>query len=80
MSNSPDSSLRWHVRWGWIHRPVSPAGYIVALLTLAFCVHLFLAFDRRAHSVSDLFYALYPYWGCTFLGWAWVAERTAGRE
>jgi hypothetical protein len=27
----------WFRRWGWIHRPVLPAGWAATLLALAFC-------------------------------------------
>ena len=42
--------------------------------------HIFLFFDHRVRSVADLLYAIFPYWGPTLLGLAWIAERSGGRR
>ena len=72
--------MRWFKPFGLIFRPVSTAGWIVTLLALAFCVHIFLFVDGRSHSVSDTFYGVFPYWTPTFLLWLWIASRTAERK
>ena len=67
----------WFVGLGWVHRPCSVAGWLVTLAAAACLAQVFIAVDARAHSVSDLLYALYPHWGVTLLGWDWVARRTS---
>jgi hypothetical protein len=68
----------WFVRSGWLMRPASAAGWLVTLAAAAYAVQVFVAVDTRAHSVSDLLYAVYPHWGVTFLGWDWIARRAGG--
>ncbi len=77
MNSASVTSPRWFVRWGWLHRPVSPAGAIATLLPLAFCANVFLAVDRRSHSVTDTLYGVYPFFVCTFLLWNWLADQTS---
>jgi hypothetical protein len=79
MNVTPTDPRIWFKRWGWFHRPVSVAGGLCSLVALAFCVNVFLAIDRHAHSVSDALYGVYPFFVTTFLLWSWIAERT-GRE
>ena len=67
----------WFVPMGWIHRPVSVAGWLVTLAALAYAVQVFVAIDGHSHSVSDTLYAVYPHWGVTFLGWDWIARRAS---
>jgi len=68
----------WFVPLGWLHRPRNVAGWLVTLVALAYMIQVFAAIDVRAHSVTDTLYAAYPHWGVTFLGWDWIARRTAG--
>lgn len=72
-------SHRWFRPWGWLFRPVSVAGWVALLLTLAFCVQVFLAVDRHSHSASDTFYGVFPYLVCSFLLLDWLASRTRGK-
>lgn len=67
----------WFRRWGWIYRPVSVAGLVCVLLALAFAANVFVAIDRRAHSVSDTLYGIFPFWAPTCLLLLWVASRTS---
>ena len=69
----------WFKEWGWFYRPVTWQGWLLALLTVAFCLQTFTAIDRHSHSVSDTLYGIFPYWvsACTLL--AWVASRTSER-
>ncbi len=69
----------WFKRWGWVYMPASVPGGVVALMALAFCVHVFLAVDRGSHSASDTLYGVFPYFVCTFLVYDWIATRTCGR-
>jgi len=68
---------KWFRRYGWFHLPVSWQGFSLAALSAAFCVQVFLAVDRHAHSVSDTLYGVFPYFACAFLMLEWVASRTA---
>jgi len=56
---------------------MGPLGWIATLLALVFCIHIFLFFDSHSHSVSDMLYAIFPYWVPTFLLWAWLVEHLA---
>jgi hypothetical protein len=70
---------RWFRPWGWLFRPASLAGWVALLLTLAFCVQVFLAVDRHSHSASDTLYGVFPYLACSFLLLDWLASRTQGK-
>jgi hypothetical protein len=65
----------WFVRFGWIHRPVSWAGWLVTALAVAFCVHIFIVIDTYSHSGSDTLYVFFPYAVPTFLLWTWIAGK-----
>ena len=67
----------WFVPLGWVHAPRGGAGWLVTLTALAYMIQVFLAIDAHAHSVTDTLYSVYPHWGVTFLGWDWIARRTA---
>ncbi len=68
---------RWFRRWGWFYLPVSVPGMVCVLLAFAFAVNVFIAVDRRSHSVSDTLYGIFPFWAPTFLLLVWVASRTS---
>jgi hypothetical protein len=68
---------RWFKPLGMVHIPVSVPGAIVTCLAALFCVQVFVAVDRRSHSVSDTLYGIYPFFACTFLLWDWVARKTS---
>jgi hypothetical protein len=72
--------MRWFKPFGMIFVPVSISGWIVTIFAAAFSLHIFLFFDAHAHSVSDLLYAVFPYWVPTFLLWAWIAGRTRSED
>jgi hypothetical protein len=67
----------WFKRCGWIYLPVSWPGGVLVLLALVFCVQVFVAIDRHSHSVSDVFYGIFPYFACCFLLLNWVASNTS---
>jgi hypothetical protein len=69
--------MRWFRPWGVVFLPTTFAGWLVTLLPAAFCVQVFLAVDRRSHSVSDTLYGIFPFWVPTFLLWVWVASKTS---
>ena len=70
----------WFRPWGWIHRPVSWEGVLVTALSFAFCVNVFIAVDRRSHSVSDTLYGLFPYVVPTLIILNWIASKTCGSK
>ncbi len=67
----------WFKPWGWIYRPVSWQGILIALLTLAFCVQVFIAVDSRSHSVSDTLYGIFPYIVPALIVLNWVASKAS---
>ena len=73
----PNMKTPWFRRWGWFHRPASPAGAVCVLLAVAFAVNVFVAVDRRSHSVSDTLYGIFPFWAPTFLLLVWIASQTS---
>jgi ABC-type uncharacterized transport system permease subunit len=62
-----------------LYRPVSVLGYAAVLLAALFCIQVFLAVDRRSHSVSDTLYGIYPFVLPTLLLLERIAAKTSGR-
>jgi hypothetical protein len=67
----------WFKPWGWIYRPIAWQGVLLLLLTIVFCVQVFIAVDRRAHSVSDTFYGIFPYIVPSLMILNWIASKTS---
>ena len=67
----------WFKRMGWVYAPSSWQGHALVVLALAFCVQVFLAIDRHAHSASDTLYGVFPYFACCFLLLNWIAANTS---
>ena len=67
----------WFRSWGWVYRPVSWQGAVLLLLTLLFCVQVFLAVDRHSHSVSDTLYGIFPFVVPTLMLLNWIASKTS---
>lgn len=67
----------WFKKFGWIFYPVSWQGYLITIIDLAFCVHVFLFVDSHSHSVSDTLYGLFPYIIPALLLLDWIASRTS---
>jgi len=76
----PGRPRRWFAPWGWVYRPVSVEGILVTLVALAFCVQVFLAVDRRSHSVSDTMYGVFPFVVPALMVLNWIAGKTSGRD
>jgi hypothetical protein len=70
----------WFKRVGSFHLPVSVPGAVITLAVLAFCAQVFVALDRRSHSVSDTLYGVFPYFICAFLLFDWIAGRTSEKN
>src|SRR5439155_5048478 len=67
----------WFKRRGWLYQTVSWQGVVVVAGALLFCAQVFLAVDRRSHSVSDTLYGVIPFFVCSFLLLDWIAARTS---
>jgi hypothetical protein len=68
----------WFKSLGWVYRPVSWQGVVLIAFALVFCFQVFVAVDRRSHSVSDTFYGVFPFFSCCFLLLNWIASNTSG--
>src|SRR5204863_169573 len=44
---------RWFKEWGWLYYPVAWQGVAFVVLTMAFCLNVFVVVDRHSHSVRD---------------------------
>ena len=70
----------WFRGVGWVYLPVSWQGIWLVLMAIVFCAQVFVAVDRRSHSVSDTLYGVFPYFACCFLLLNWVASNTSGAK
>lgn len=61
-------------------RTVTMLGWLVTIAAFVFMAQVFWAIDRRSHSVTDTFYAVYPFWGVTLLLWDRLARGLSGRH
>jgi hypothetical protein len=69
--------LSWFRPWGWIFRPTSWQGFLACLVTLAFCIQVFMAVDQNSHSVSDTLYGVFPYFVPCLMILYWLASKTS---
>jgi hypothetical protein len=67
----------WFKPWGWVHRPVGMAGWLLTLLALAVVAHVFRVVDARSHSASDTLIGVFPWAWIVFVTLNWVASRTS---
>ncbi len=70
----------WFKAWGWIYRPISWQGVLLIVLTLAFCVNVFVAIDRNSHSVSDTLYGIFPYFVGALGILNWIAGKASDKS
>ena len=61
-------------KFGIIHFPTGPLGWVVTLVPALWLATVFAAIDRNSHSASDTLTAFFPYFGVTFLLWDWLAR------
>jgi hypothetical protein len=71
--------MHWFKPVGILFVPVTAAGWLITLLAFAFCTQVFWFIDSHSHSVTDTLYGVFPFWGPTLLGLAWIADRTGAR-
>jgi hypothetical protein len=56
---------------------VSWQAVLLVLVVGVFCVQVFVAVDRRSHSVSDTLYGVFPYVVPVLMLLNWVASKTS---
>ncbi|HMS64081.1 MAG TPA: hypothetical protein PKD83_02370 [Ignavibacteria bacterium] len=64
---------QWFIKAGWIYIPKSVIGILLYLMTIAFCVTVFIAIDSHSHSNSDTLYGIFPYFISAFTVLFWIA-------
>jgi hypothetical protein len=69
----------WFKPWGWIYYPTSWQGVVACLVSLAFCIQVFIAVDRNSHSVSDTLYGVFPYIVPCLMILYWLASKTSSQ-
>jgi hypothetical protein len=69
----------WFKECGWVYFPVSWQVWVCLALTLLFCVQVFVACDRRSHSVSDTLYGIFPFVVPAFGILLWIASKTSAK-
>jgi len=62
--------------FGLLYRPASVSGWLLTLLAVAFCIHIFRFVDSHSHSAADTLYGIFPYVVPTLLGLYVLAMRT----
>lgn len=67
----------WFKKFGIVYLPISIIGYLFYLLTVLFCVTVFMAIDRNSHSVSDTLYGIFPDFVSAFTVLFWIASNTS---
>jgi hypothetical protein len=67
----------WFKKFGWVYFPISVTGVIISLSAIVFCLTVFIAVDRRSHSVSDTLYGIFPYFVSAFTILFWIASNTS---
>lgn len=65
----------WFRKTGIIFVPISIIGVVLYVLTLAFCVNVFMAVDQSSHSVSDTLYGIFPFFVGAFTILFWIASN-----
>ena len=68
---------KWFKEFGLLYFPVSIVGWLVTVLAIAFCMHIFFFVASRSHSVTDTLYGVFPYVMPTLLGLYVLALRTS---
>ncbi len=72
--------LKWFKKIGWIHTPVSFAGWLITVFTFLICAWVLYVIDRHSHSVSDTLWNFLPYLVSFFTIRYWIASNTARNE
>jgi hypothetical protein len=70
-------TMIWFKKYGWIYRPTSFIGGVVTIIILLLCAQIFIFVNYHAHSVSDLFYGVFPYIVSYLVVFGWIASNTS---
>jgi len=70
-------NFQWFKKTGLIYIPTSIAGVILYLMTIAFCVTVFIAVDRHSHFNSDTLYGIFPHFVSAFTLLFWIASNSS---
>jgi peptidoglycan/LPS O-acetylase OafA/YrhL len=70
----------WFKKTGWIYVPKSSMGIVILLLLILFCINVFIATDRKSHSVSDTLYGIFPFVVPAFLIYLWIGSETSEKN
>lgn len=71
---------KWFKRYRLVYLPVSWQGCLLTIVTIAFNIQAFVVVDRSVHSVSDLFYGIFPYFVGSVVVLFWIAANTSKPE
>lgn len=58
-----------------VNIPTTITGYVIDILAILFVATVVMAAARNSYSVSDMFYAIFPYAVTTFLLREWIASK-----
>ena len=72
--------MHWFKKKGWIYFPISIMGVLITILVFAFCFTVFIAIDKKSHSVSDTLYGIFPYFVSAFTILFWIAGNSSGEK
>lgn len=67
----------WFKELGWIYTPISWQGWLITLVIVLFCLHIFIVIDGQSHSISDTLYGIFPYIVPSLLVLYLVASKTS---
>jgi hypothetical protein len=70
----------WFRKVGWIYAPTTWQGIFIIILFVLFCINVFIAMDRRSHSVSDTLYGTFPYVIPAFLVYLWIGSEASHKK
>jgi hypothetical protein len=66
----------WFKKVRWSYLPVSWQGIVLYILFIIFLTTILQAAIRNQHSVSDVFYAIFPFWVSAAVVMHWIAGNT----
>jgi len=69
--------FQWFKKAGLIYIPTSIPGVILYLMTITFCVIVFILVDRNSHPNSDTLYGIFPYFVSAFTILFWIASNNS---
>ena len=70
----------WFKERGLLYYPTTLQAWLATVITLAFCIHIFLFVDSHSHSATDTLYGIFPFVVPTLLGLYVLAMRTSPRK